>query len=118
VCAHRLSHVLLFVTPRTVACQASLSMKFSRQEYWNGLQFSLLGDLSNPEIEPKSPVSSALTGGFFTTVPPGKPINEPVNKTNISNFFQFSSSMGLKWGSITKYLYPWGTKELNRAVSQ
>ena len=32
-----LSCVHLFVTPRTVACQAPLSMEFSRQEYWSGL---------------------------------------------------------------------------------
>ena len=75
------------MTPRTVAFQASLSMEFFRQEYWSGLPFSLLGDLSNQEIEPESPVSSALAGGFFTAVPPGEPINEPVNKTNISNSF-------------------------------
>ena len=31
------SHVQLFVTPWTVACQALLSMGFSRQEYWSGL---------------------------------------------------------------------------------
>ena len=30
------SHVCLCVTPWTVACQASLSMGFSRQEYWSG----------------------------------------------------------------------------------
>ena len=34
-----LSHVQLFVTPWTVACQTPLSMEFSRQEYWNGLPF-------------------------------------------------------------------------------
>ena len=31
-----LSHVRLFGTPWTVAPQASLSMGFSRQEYWSG----------------------------------------------------------------------------------
>ena len=30
-----LSHVLLFVTPWTIACQALLSIELSRQEYWN-----------------------------------------------------------------------------------
>ena len=35
-----LSHVPLFVTPWTIACQAPLSMEFSRQEYWSGLSFS------------------------------------------------------------------------------
>ena len=34
-----LSHVLLFMTPWTVACQAPLSMEFSRQEYWSELPF-------------------------------------------------------------------------------
>ena len=39
----------------TVACQASLSMGFSRQEYWSGLPFPSLGDLSDPGIETRSP---------------------------------------------------------------
>ena len=34
-----LSHVRLFATPWTVACQAPLSTEFSRQEYWSGLTF-------------------------------------------------------------------------------
>ena len=34
-----LSHVLLFVTPWTVAYQDPLSMGFSSQEYWSGLPF-------------------------------------------------------------------------------
>ena len=42
-------------TPWTVACQASLSMVFSRQEYWRGLPFSSPEDLPNPEIELRSP---------------------------------------------------------------
>ena len=33
------SHAQLFVTPGTVACQAPLSVEFSRQEYWSGLPF-------------------------------------------------------------------------------
>ena len=37
-----LSGVRLFATPSAVACQASLSMGFSRQEYWSGLPFFLL----------------------------------------------------------------------------
>ena len=60
-----------FVTPRAVACQALLSMGFPRQEYWSELSFPPPGDLPNPEIESVSP---ALTGRFFTTEPPGKPI--------------------------------------------
>ena len=36
------------------------SMEFSRQEYWSGLPFPSSGDLPDPGIEPKSPVSPAL----------------------------------------------------------
>ena len=36
-----------FVTPWTIACQAPLSMGFSREEYWNGLSFPSPGDLPN-----------------------------------------------------------------------
>ena len=57
----------------TGACQAPLSFEFSRQEYRNGLPFPGSGDLPNPGIKPVSLVSSALAGGFFTTVPPGNP---------------------------------------------
>ena len=58
------SRVQLFVIPWTVACQAPLSMGFSRQEYWSGLPCPSLGDLPGPGIEPKSP---ALADGFFTS---------------------------------------------------
>ena len=47
-------------------------MEVRRQEYRNGLPFPTPGDLPDPGIEPKSPVSPALAGGFFTTAPPGK----------------------------------------------
>ena len=36
----------------TVPCKASLSMGFSRQEYWSGLPFPSPEDLSHPGIEP------------------------------------------------------------------
>ena len=49
-----LSHVQLFATPWTVACQAPLSMEFSKQEYWSGLPLLSPGDLPDPEIEPGS----------------------------------------------------------------
>ena len=61
-----------FATPWTVAHQAPLSMGFSRQEYWSGLPFPSPGDLPDTGIKPVSP---ALVGRFFTTAPPGKPIN-------------------------------------------
>ena len=54
-------------------CSPSGSMGFPRQEYWSRLLFPPAGYLPDPGIEPESPVSPALAGRFFTTVPPGKP---------------------------------------------
>ena len=67
LCAQSLSHVRLFATSWTVACQAPLSMGFSRQDYWKGLPFPPPGDLPNPGIEASSPEAPALAGGFSTT---------------------------------------------------
>ena len=67
-----LSCIQPFATPWTVALQAPLSMRFSQQEYCSGLPFLPPGDLPNPGIEPTSPMSPTLAGGF-TTGPPGKP---------------------------------------------
>ena len=69
-----LSRVWLYVTPWTIAHQASLPMEFSRQEYWTGLPPPTPGDLSDSGIKPTSLGSSALASGFFTTVPSGKPL--------------------------------------------
>ena len=62
------------VTPWSVACQALLFMKFSRQEYWSGSPLLSARNLSYPGIESESRASLALAGGFFTTLPPGKPM--------------------------------------------
>ena len=62
-----LSHVWVSESLWAVACQASLSMGFSRQEYWNGLPCPLPGDLPYPGTEPTSLMSPALADGFFTT---------------------------------------------------
>ena len=61
-----LSRVQLFVTPWTVAHQASLSMGFSRQEYWSGLQCPPPENLPYPGIEPMSLTPPVLAGVFFT----------------------------------------------------
>ena len=45
--------------PWTVACQAPLSMGFSRQEYWSGLPLPSPGGLPDPGIEPRSPALQA-----------------------------------------------------------
>ena len=46
----RCSHVWLSATPWTVACQAPLSIEFSRLEYWSGLPCLPPGDLPDPRI--------------------------------------------------------------------
>ena len=65
LCAQWLSHVQLIATLWTVACKASLSMEFYRQEYWSGLPFPTPGDTSNPGIKPTFNVFPELAGGFF-----------------------------------------------------
>ena len=76
-----LSHVQLFVTPRTGNRQAPLSMGIPRQKYWGGQLFPSPGYVPTPRIEPASPV---LAGRFFTTEPPGKPSLTPyTNKLKI-----------------------------------
>ena len=60
-----LSCVQHFVILWAVACQAFLSMGFSRQEYWIGLPSPPQGEVSDLGIEPGSLVLPALAGGFF-----------------------------------------------------
>ena len=67
-----------------IVCQTSLSIGFSRQEYWRGLPFPTPGDLP-PKIKPVSLVSPALAGGFFTTAPPGSPLILRQSVKEISN---------------------------------
>ena len=52
VCVCVFSHVQLFVTPWIIACQAHLSMGFSRQEYWSGLPFLFLGIFPTQGLNP------------------------------------------------------------------
>ena len=59
--------------PMDCSCQVSLSMRFSRQEYWSGLSFPLPGGLPDPGSEPTFFASPALADGLFTTGPPEKP---------------------------------------------
>ena len=65
--AHVLSRVRLLTTLWTIACQAPLTMGFSRQEYWSGLPCPSPGNLPNPGIGSCLLTSPALTGRFVTT---------------------------------------------------
>ena len=77
----------------TIACQAPLSMKFSRQEYlvtkygyqvWlrrmPRLSFHSPGNLPNPETESSLP---ALQEDSLTSEPPGKPKNTGVGSLSL-----------------------------------
>ena len=65
------SHVRLFVTLLTTACQAPLSIGFSRQEYWVAMPSSR--GSSRPRDWTWVSWISCIAGGFFTTEPLGKP---------------------------------------------
>ena len=107
VCDQSLSRVRLYGTPWTVAHQALLSMGFSREEYWSGLPFPTAGDLLELGMEPTSLISPVLAGGFFTTMPPGKPQKQYVLESNflkektsnivISGLSQKTKTMFLKF---------------------
>ena len=63
-----------------MAHQASLSLEFSRQEYWSGVLFPSPGDLPNLGIEPGSPVLQAdslpteLSGSLIKIIVKGERI--------------------------------------------
>ena len=70
VCVHAKSLQSCLTLCDSINCSppgSSLSTGFSRQEYWSGLPCPPPGDLPDPGIEPESPMSPALAGGFFTT---------------------------------------------------
>ena len=74
-----------------IACsdQAPLSTGCPRQEYWSRLPFSSPGGLSDPGIEPASPV---LSGRFFTAEPSGKPLTMWLFRTILKLKIQFPQS--------------------------
>ena len=80
--AKSLQPCLTFAIVWTVALQAPLSMRFSRQQYLSGLPFPPPGGLPDPGIEPVSP---ALQVGSLPLVPPGKPLHHLPFENAISN---------------------------------
>ena len=67
-----ISHFQFFVTLRTIACQATLSMKFSRQEHWSRLPCPPAGDLHDPWIKPTSLCLLHFQAGSLLLAPPWK----------------------------------------------
>ena len=66
--------------PMDCSPPGSLSMEFSRREYWSRLPFPTSGDLPNPGIEFVSLASPALAVRYFTT---GKLNLYNVSKTKV-----------------------------------
>ena len=64
-----LSRVHLFSTLCIIACQATLSMGFSRQKYWSGLPFPSPGESS----QPRELGSPKLQADSSPSEPPGNP---------------------------------------------
>ena len=97
------SHVKLFATPWTVACQAPPPTEFFRKEYWSELPFPLPGNLPDPGIKPISLESPALQVDSLPLVPPGKP-------NYLNTFYKITDKIymihwrGLPGGSAVKNL--------------
>ena len=81
----RLSHIQCFETPWTVVHQASLSMGFSRQEYWTEQPVPSPGDLPDPGIKPGSPT---LQADALPSEPPEKPLSEGGSENYICLVFK------------------------------
>ena len=99
------SRVQLFVTPWTVAHQASLCMGFCRQESWSGFACPPPGALPNPGIKPISLMSPKLAGRFFTTSTTWEALFNMVNTQpkywsinfSISSSNEYSGLISLDW---------------------
>ena len=76
-----LSCVRFFMTPWTVARQASQSMEFSRQEHWSGLPCPSPGAFPNSVMESASP---ALQADSSLSETPGKPTFSWRSTTNVT----------------------------------
>ena len=81
-----------------IACQAPLSVGFSRQEHWSGFPCPPPGDLPNPGIKLRSP---ALQAESLPSEPPGKP--------NIQATSRYISKR-LAYLSLPKDLYETGSR--------
>ena len=97
-CLCMLSLVQLFVTPWTVACQAPLSMEFSRQEYWSRLPYPCSGDLPDPGIRKGLLHLLCWQVGSLSLAPPGKShCSWVVDKFKFNSTYRFSTNNSNIW---------------------
>ena len=77
-----------------VACQAPLSMEFSRQEHWTGFPCLPSGNFPNQGIKSRSPT---LQVGSLPSEPPEKPKNTAVGSLSLLQgiFLTQESNQGL-----------------------
>ena len=101
-----LSRVQLFVTPGTIAYQASLSMGFPRKEYWSGLPFASPGHLPEPGIKPTFLAFLALAGRFFITGTLGALYHQCLNNVQRMIGPENSLRMTEEWKIMTSQLFP------------
>ena len=97
MCCAVLSHSVVSdsVTSWTESSRLHCPWGFSRLEYWSGLPCPPLGDLPNPEIEPRSPASQADS---VLSEPPGKPKNTGVG--TLSLLQDIFLNQELNWGLL------------------
>ena len=99
--AQSLSRVRLLATLWPVACQAPLSMGFSRQAYWSGEPFPSPRDLPNPGIKPGS---HALQADSSPSEPPRKPCLLLIHTICFISFYGRYHKQS-EWSSRTKLYY-------------
>ena len=83
-CAKSLSHIQLFATLWTVACQTPLSMGFFRQGYWSGLPCPSPGVFPSQGSNPSSPVAPALQGDSLLISHRESPMASQVRGLNVN----------------------------------
>ena len=101
-------------------------MGFSSQECWSGLPFPPPGDPPNPGIKPASPSSFALSGRFFMTELPGKPLHlttkdqkEKLRKqSHLSSHKKRIKYLGVNLPKEEKDLYPGNYKTLMKKIEE
>ena len=108
-----LSHVWLFVTSWTIVHQASLSMRFPRQEYWSELPFPPPGDLPYPRIQlfPMSCIGSRVlcTSATWEVLESSKTksthIQDENNKDRNGMDLTEAEDIKKRWQEYTEELY-------------
>ena len=98
-----------------IACQAPLSMGFSRQEYQSGLPCSPPRDLPNPGMEPTSLMSPALAGRFFTTTATWEALKQSLAHYKVSMWSERCSVMSDSLWPHGLYR-PWNSPGQNTGV--